>query len=79
MEAGVSAPELPLDPFSDRLLKSTDVAALFKVDPKTVNRWAKIGRIEHIRTPGGHVRFRESTVRAALLDRAVERGRDATS
>ncbi len=42
------------------------MAALFRVDPKTVTRWAASGRIGSIRTPGGHRRFRESEVRALL-------------
>ena len=59
--------ELPLDPFSDRLLTSVEVAALFRVGTKTVGRWAKDGKIEHILTPGNRRRFRESIVRTALL------------
>lgn len=51
---------------SDQLLTPGEVAALFRVDPKTVSRWAKAGRIDSIRTPGGHHRFRESEVRALL-------------
>ena len=39
---------------------------MFRVDPKTVTRWAAAGRISSIRTPGGHRRFRESEVRALL-------------
>ncbi|MCW2571096.1 MAG: binding domain protein excisionase family [Frankiales bacterium] len=54
----------------DRLLTPGEVAALFRVDPKTVTRWASAGRIGSIRTPGGHRRFRESEVRALL--RGVE-------
>ena len=50
----------------DRLLTPGEVAALFRVDPKTVTRWAAAGRISSIRTPGGHRRFRESEVRALL-------------
>ena len=50
----------------DRLLTPGEVAALFGVDPKTVTRWAAAGRIRSIRTPGGHRRFYESTVRALL-------------
>ncbi|MFC7549238.1 BldC family transcriptional regulator [Plantactinospora sp. GCM10030261] len=61
----------------DRLLTPGEVAALFRVDPKTVTRWAAAGRIGSIRTPGGHRRFRESEVRALLegegmLDEAGE-------
>lgn len=51
------------------LLTPAEVAFLFRVDPKTVTRWAKAGRISAIRTLGGHRRFRESEVRA-LLDRS---------
>lgn len=51
---------------SDRLLTSPEVAALFRVDPKTVARWAKAGRISSIKTPGGHRRYRESEVRELI-------------
>ncbi len=50
----------------DRLLTPGEVAQLFRVDPKTVTRWAAAGRISSIRTPGGHRRFRETEVRALL-------------
>jgi excisionase family DNA binding protein len=50
----------------DRLLTPAEVAFLFRVDPKTVTRWAQSGKISSIRTPGGHRRFRESEVRAIL-------------
>lgn len=59
----------------DRLLTPGEVAALFRVDPKTVTRWAAAGRISSIRTPGGHRRFRESEVRALLEgEGALEEG-----
>lgn len=51
-----------------RLLTPGEVAAMFRVDPKTVTRWAAAGRIGSIRTPGGHRRFRETEVRALLED-----------
>lgn len=50
----------------DRLLTPGEVAALFRVDPKTVTRWAAAGQLTSIRTPGGHRRFRESHIRALL-------------
>lgn len=49
-----------------RLLTPGEVAVLFRVDPKTVTRWAAAGRLSSIRTPGGHRRFRESEVRHLL-------------
>src|SRR4051812_23310326 len=60
----------------DRLLTPGEVAALFRVDPKTVTRWAAAGRIGSIRTPGGHRRFRESEVRALLEGDVVEEMRE---
>jgi len=49
-----------------RLLTPGEVAAMFRVDPKTVTRWAAAGRLASLRTPGGHRRFWESEVRALL-------------
>lgn len=45
------------------LLSPAEVAALFGVDPKTVTRWAKAGRLAHIRTLGGHRRYVAAQVR----------------
>jgi len=39
---------------------------LFRVDPKTVTRWAQAGKLSSIRTLGGHRRFPESEVRSLL-------------
>ena len=50
----------------ETLLTPSEVAALFRVDPKTVTRWAKAGKISSIRTLGGHRRYRESEVRQLL-------------
>lgn len=52
----------------EQLLTPGEVATLFRVDPKTVTRWATAGRIGSIRTPGGHRRFRESEVRTLLAE-----------
>ena len=49
------------------LLTPAEVASLFRVDPKTVTRWAKSGKLTSIRTLGGHRRFKESEVKALLL------------
>ena len=54
----------------ERLLTPAEVATLFRVDPKTVTRWAKAGKLSSIRTLGGHRRYWESEVRR-LLDRTV--------
>lgn len=50
----------------ESLLTPSEVAAMFRVDPKTVTRWAKAGKLNAIRTLGGHRRFRESEVRELL-------------
>ena len=46
----------------ERLLTPREVAALFRVDPKTVTRWADEGRLSSVRTLGGHRRYRQSQV-----------------
>ncbi len=60
----------PLGPVArltgDRLMTPGEVAVLFRVDPKTVTRWAKAGRLSSVLTPGGHRRFWQSEVRALL-------------
>jgi excisionase family DNA binding protein len=50
----------------DALLTPAEVAALFRVDPKTVTRWAKAGKLTSIRTLGGHRRYRAEEVRKFL-------------
>ena len=44
------------------LMTPAQVAAIFSVDPKTVARWANVGKIDSIRTLGGHRRFRREDV-----------------
>ena len=48
------------------LLTPAEVASLFRVDPKTVTRWAKSGKLTSIRTLGGHRRYKASEVKAVL-------------
>ena len=50
----------------DALLTPAEVAALFRVSPKTVTRWARSGKLTALRTLGGHRRFRTSEVRQLL-------------
>jgi excisionase family DNA binding protein len=53
-------------PEAEPLLTPAEVATRFRVDPKTVTRWAKSGKLTSIRTLGGHRRYRESEVRQLL-------------
>lgn len=48
------------------LLTPAEVASVFRVDPKTVTRWAKAGKLTSIRTLGGHRRYLAHEVRALL-------------
>ena len=50
----------------EALLTPSEVAAMFRVNPKTVTRWARAGKISAIRTLGGHRRFRASEIRNYL-------------
>ena len=62
------------------LLKPAEAARLLNVDPRTLVNWTKAGRLNAIRTPGGHRRYPEAQVRSiiaplddlASLMRAVE-------
>ena len=51
------------------LLTPAEVASLFRVDPKTVTRWARAGKLTAIRTLGGHRRYRQSEVQGLLKTR----------
>ena len=53
-------------PEAEPLLTPAEVATMFRVDPKTVTRWAKQGKLTWIKTLGGHRRYREAEVRALL-------------
>jgi excisionase family DNA binding protein len=48
---------------NDHLLTPSEVAGLFRVDPKTVTRWAQAGKLSSIRTLGGHRRYRTDEIR----------------
>ena len=50
----------------EALLTPSEVAQLFRVNPKTVTRWARAGKISAVRTLGGHRRFRASEIRQFL-------------
>ena len=52
----------------DELLTLAEVAQMFRVNPKTVTRWARAGKITAIRTLGGHRRFRAAEIRQYLAE-----------
>lgn len=56
-----------------RHLKTGEVARMFRVDPKTVGHWARDGKLEFIRSPGGHRLFPASQFTADVLDGLSER------
>lgn len=57
----------------EQLLTPSEVAALFRVNPKTVTRWARAGKLTAIRTLGGHRRFRATEIRRCLDEMSQER------
>lgn len=50
------------------LLTPGEVAKIFRVDPKTVSRWALRGKLPFIRTLGGHRRFDAATIYAMMAE-----------
>jgi excisionase family DNA binding protein len=63
-----SNPQGPQNPEHEELLTPSEVAAMFRVNPKTVTRWARSGKISAIRTLGGHRRFRKSEITRILAE-----------
>jgi excisionase family DNA binding protein len=63
---GTTGESMVMDYFDQVLMSPSEVAKLFRVDPKTVIRWAENGKLTVIRTLGGHRRFQESEVLALL-------------
>jgi len=63
--------------FSSPLVTAEEVAALLKVSPKSIYRWAKEGLLPAFRE-GRLVRFRESDVETFVKDRVgrMTRGMD---
>jgi excisionase family DNA binding protein len=61
---------------SEELLTPSEVAKLFRVDPKTVTRWAKSGKLSSIRTLGGHRRYRADEVQKLLSGGDFKRSDD---
>lgn len=47
---------------ADRYLRSSEVARLLQVSPKTVARWAKEGKLPYLATLGGHRRYPSAAV-----------------
>lgn len=62
-ERNLRAMQRPME--TEKLLTPSEVASLFRVDPKTVTRWAKAGKLTSIRTLGGHRRYRERSAEPA--------------
>jgi len=58
-------------PHNDELLTPGEVAAMFRVTPKTVTRWAEAGKLPVVRTLGGHRRFPAAAVRRARAELEV--------
>ena len=45
-------------------LRTSEVAGLLHVSPKTVSRWAQEGKLPFLRTLGGHRRYPDNEIRA---------------
>ncbi len=59
------------------LLWPREVAELCGVGSETVRRWARLGLIEYVRTPGGQYRYRPAGVQALALRDMLTRGQVA--
>lgn len=67
--------DIKLPPDTPDLMFPTEVAALWRVDPKTLWRWEKQGKFPQgtvTRTPGGTRRYRKAGIQQ-LLDEGGQR------
>ncbi len=64
----------PFTTSATSLLTPGEVATMFRVDPKTVTRWANAGKITAVRTLGGHRRFVETEIRSLLSTVPAQQG-----
>ena len=69
----LSFPKKRVFPLSElqSLMTPAEVATLFRVDPKTVTRWADAGKLTAVRTLGGHRRYRQDEVQSLLVESSI--------
>ncbi|HEY6928239.1 MAG TPA: helix-turn-helix domain-containing protein [Thermoanaerobaculia bacterium] len=60
--------ELSDTPSRERFWSRREVARLFGVSVSTVTRWARLGLLKTVRTPGGHYRFPAAETRRAARE-----------
>jgi excisionase family DNA binding protein len=53
--------------YDDELLTTSEVAAILRVDRKTVTGWARRGKLAFVLTPGGHRRYRKHDIDAMFV------------
>lgn len=59
----------------DTVMTAAEVGDRLKVDPKTITRWAKEGRIpewSHFQLPGGHLRVWRNALRYIMNGKGGE-------
>jgi len=54
-----------------RLLTTLEVAERLVLNPETIRRWVKAGRLEPVPLPGRNYRFREEDIEALCQKRGV--------
>lgn len=60
----------------DSLLTSHQAGSLLQVNPSSINKWVKEGRIPAFRTPGGHRRIRAADLVSFLTEHQMPVPRD---
>ncbi|POM24991.1 Helix-turn-helix domain protein [Actinomadura rubteroloni] len=56
----------PEEPQQPTLYTPAEVANFFRVDPKTVTRWARTGTLNPVTLPSGHRRYHASEIHRLL-------------
>lgn len=51
-----------------RWLLAAEVAGMFRVDRRTVTRWAQAGQLPSVQTPGGQYRYERAEIERILAE-----------
>jgi len=61
------------------MLSTGQVADIFGVNVRTIARWTQQGKLEAIKTPGGHNRYFEHRIRALIEAQGIQAGEELES
>jgi excisionase family DNA binding protein len=56
-----------------KLLKASEICSLYNISRRSLYRWVRLGMVNVVRTPGGHLRFDEDEVKKLFSEKKNQR------